>query len=338
MMTKKENKFSVRSLKAGKKIAEYLAVGLMPDGSTLSIPCLCVRGQQAGPVLAVLAGVHGDEFEGIPAIHEIFAQLDPGLIRGTFVGIPVSNPPAVLAGTRASPVDGLNLARTFPGSPGGTVSQRLAHYIAETIIAPADLMIDLHTAGARYTMPLYCGYYVHDDPPVLDKSRAAALAFSAAGAEVVVEHTLRPWVSGDLASCGSSVEEAGRRKIPCIYAESTGGGWLRPRVVSFYVAGVLNVMRYLLMLPEPPHEGISGLHLVGPRHKILVPESGLLVSRVAPLDFVAAGDCLGTVMDPLGGVVAEVRTERCGWVTMMRAHPVVYAGEMVYELAVSTAS
>lgn len=331
-MAMNKSEFNLRNLKAGSKIAEYLAVTSLPDGSTLRIPCMVVRGQHDGPVLAVLAGVHGDELEGILAIHEVFAQLDPGLIQGTFVGVPVSNPPAVLAGTRESPVDGLNLARTFPGSPSGTLSQRLAQTLAETIIAPADFMIDLHTAGTRYTMPLYCGYYVHDDPLVLDKSRAAALAFAAAGAEVVVEHTVRPWVSGDPASCGSSVEEAGRRNIPCMYTESTGGGWLRPEVVSFYVAGVINVMRHLSILLEPPHEGMSGRHLVGPRYKILMPESGFLVPRVALLDFVEAGDCLGTVIDPLGRVVTEVRSERSGWVTMMRAHPVVYAGEMAYEL------
>ena len=42
-------------------------------------------------------------------------------IKGTFVGLVVANVPAFEAATRCSPIDGMNLARTFPGDANGSV-------------------------------------------------------------------------------------------------------------------------------------------------------------------------------------------------------------------------
>ena len=68
-------------------------------------------------MLAVLAGVHGDEYEGPVAIADLLAALDPAALAGTLIALPVANPPAFAAGTRTSPLDGLNLARCFDGDP-----------------------------------------------------------------------------------------------------------------------------------------------------------------------------------------------------------------------------
>jgi len=324
--------FEIDNLARGSKESGFLEITPLPDGNVLKIPFLAARGQNDGPVISVLAGVHGDEYEGIQAVREVFARLDTSLMHGTFVGLPVVNPPAVQVGTRNSPVDGLNLARTFPGDAHGTVSQRIAYHVGERIIAPADLMIDLHTAGARYTMPLYCGYYIHDEAQITEKSRAAVLAFGAVGADVVVKHTTRPWVTGERGRCGSTVEVAGRKGIPCLYTESTGGGWLRPEVVSFYAAGVVNVMKHLAILPGQPVRREPAQVLMGPHHEILAPLSGFLVSEVGLLEPVKAGQRLGTLVGMRGEILAEVRAEHDGRVTMIRATPVIYSGEMAYAL------
>ena len=327
--------FEASSLSRGSRVSEFLEITPLPDGSTLKIPLLAARGESDGPVISVLAGVHGDEYEGIQAIRDVFAQLDTGLMHGTFIGVPVLNPPAVQVGTRNSPIDGLNLARTFPGDADGTVSQRIAHHVAERIIAPADFMIDLHTAGAKYTMPLFCGYG-HGDSPRSEKSREAALAFGAAGADVVVGHTARPGVTR--VNRGTTVEEAGKRGIPCLYTESTGGGWLRPDVVSFCTAGVINVMKHLSILPGQPVRREPKQHLVGPGYQILAPLSGFLVSKVSLLEQVKAGDLLGTLVGMLGETLAEIRSEYDGWVTMIRTTPMIYAGELNYLLVLAQAA
>ena len=106
----------------------------------------------------VLACVHGDEFEGVAAIHELFRRLEPERLRGTLLAVPMLNLPAAVAVHRFSPVDHLNLARTFPGRPDGTITERIAYHTDRHLIARADLLVDLHSAGSRYSMPTLCGY------------------------------------------------------------------------------------------------------------------------------------------------------------------------------------
>ena len=65
----------------------YLELGPSLDGQPFGVPLLAVRGG-SGPTLVVLAGVHGDEFEGVAAIHELFRRLEPERLRGTLLGRP----------------------------------------------------------------------------------------------------------------------------------------------------------------------------------------------------------------------------------------------------------
>ena len=68
-----------------------------------------------GPAVALMAGVHGDEWEGQAAILELWHQLPGILNRGTVYLLPAANAEASLAGRRLSPNDGGNLNRAFLG-------------------------------------------------------------------------------------------------------------------------------------------------------------------------------------------------------------------------------
>ena len=52
---------------------------------------------------------------------------------GTLLMIPVCNMAAYATAIRNSPVDGLNLARVFPGSETGTLTQRIASLAAARV-------------------------------------------------------------------------------------------------------------------------------------------------------------------------------------------------------------
>ena len=82
------------------------------------IPIAVIR-NGTGPTVILQAGNHGDEYEGPIALGELIRELDPGMVSGRIIFLPAVNVPAVLAGRRTSPVDGLNLNRTFPGDPHG---------------------------------------------------------------------------------------------------------------------------------------------------------------------------------------------------------------------------
>ena len=57
----------------------------------------------------------GDEYDGIAAIPQVYREIEPRQLCGRLVMAPVCNMPAYEAAQRSSPIDGLNLARVFPG-------------------------------------------------------------------------------------------------------------------------------------------------------------------------------------------------------------------------------
>lgn len=158
------DEFDARELPPGFKQAVYMDVVDLAGGP-LRMPVLVARGLERGPAIAVLGGVHGDEYEGPYAVKRVFESLRPSEMSGLFLGVPHSNPPAFAAGTRTSPLDGGNLARVFPGSPDGAVTERIAHFLGQRVIAGSDMLIDLHSSGARTGIPPLIGYYSHDSGP-----------------------------------------------------------------------------------------------------------------------------------------------------------------------------
>src|SRR5215472_2601546 len=85
----------------------------------VQLEVFCCRGDSTGPLALIIAGVHGDEYEGPAAAFSLTDSLSPDRLHGTVVAVPVANPSAFEAGTRLNPIDGLNLARTFPGNARG---------------------------------------------------------------------------------------------------------------------------------------------------------------------------------------------------------------------------
>jgi predicted deacylase len=313
-------------LRPGSRRTFALPITRMPDGNDLWLPVLAVAGRGDGPTLAVLAGVHGDEYEGIRAIPQIFQAFDLADLRGRLVAVPVCNVPAFRTATRSSPIDGLNLARVFPGDPHGTITQRIAHVLTERIIAPSQMLIDLHSAGVAYTMPTLVGY-PYDDAPLARRARDAALAF---GCDVLWAHPPDPTATG------RSISAAEERGIPWIYTEAAGGGRALPEDVACYVTGVLNVMRFLDMLSGQPETRPIRCHLLGSGNTdapIRAATSGYFVSHVGLLDRVVAGQVIGHVLDLAGEPIEEIRANYDGRAVMIRGLPVIHAGEGAFLLS-----
>ena len=90
---------TVATLRRGYK--ERLKLLVISDpGEALMLRALVAVGREPGPTLMAVAGVHGDEYEGMAAVREIFAALDSATMSGSFLAIPVANPLAYAARTR----------------------------------------------------------------------------------------------------------------------------------------------------------------------------------------------------------------------------------------------
>ena len=298
----------IAPLPRGQKHRLALTVGTAPD--LVELPVIVVRGARAGKTLVVTAGVHGDEYEGVRTIFDIVDELDPAVMSGDLLCVPVVNPPAFWAGTRSSPVDGKNLARVFPGAPDGTISEQIAFCLGREVIAKADLYLDLHSAGVKIEMPTLIGYDLEDP-----RGREAALAF---GAPIL-------WGSPYDAP-GRTVSLAKSLNIPALYAEARGAGRIDPEDLALYRRGVRNLMRYLGILdgaPEvPPIEWdlAGGGDLDG---SISGSSRGFLIPKIRLLDRVRRGDELGAIVDLHGCVLETLVADRDGIVVLIHAFPVV---------------
>lgn len=114
-------------------------------GSTVRIPVVVAHGVEPGPVLVVLGATHGNEVVGSGSVISAFRAIDPNCLRGTFVGVSVTNPLAFEAASYGSPYDRLHMAMPlfWPAAPKGLITQRLAAQL-RPILDSATHIMDIH--------------------------------------------------------------------------------------------------------------------------------------------------------------------------------------------------
>ena len=291
------------------------------DSIDLSIPILVVKGTKPGKTIAVFGGVHGDEYHGPQGVRDLYNSLNPDELNGAFIGVPHSNIPAFNAGTRISPVDGLNLARIFPGNPNGSLTEKISHYLGVNIIQGSDFFIDLHDSGSYMSMPLLIGYYSGPNQ-IGRQSKNAAFVF---GTDVVWGH---PEVSE-----GRSISYAHNLGIPWLYAECPGGGWLNLYQVEKYISGVKNVMEMLGIISFETNIFTPKHYLIGSGDvdkSIATNRKGYLLPEVDLLQQVTKGQTLGKVISFSGEEIETIKSNATGVVICMRKTPSVKPGDIAF--------
>lgn len=288
-------------------------VSRMADGSQLSIRTLVLVGTTRRPHLVCVAGVHGNEHEGITALLELWDELTPSDVSGTLVIVPVANPPAFRAGARRNPDDMVDMNRVFPGEAEGNTTQRLAYHLFHGIIAGADLLLSMHGWTDDALVVPYTEY--PQESPVTEASRAAAFAF---GLEYVEAFD---WPHGLLAAA------CNRAGIPAIEPEIGGLGCTVPERRARYKRGVRNLMRHLGMMPGEPDVPAAVRHV---KRKMLYAPTGGIIRRYAELEEeVRAGDCIATITDLTSEPLGQIETPMDGFVAVQRLRASVNPGELV---------
>lgn len=249
------------------------------------VPVISIRGG-AGPVLLVLGGTHGDEFEGPAAILRLAARLRPEDLSGQLILMPAFNGPAVAASSRISPLDGQNLNRAFPGHADGGPTAMLAHFVEQELMPRCDAVIDLHSGGkasffapsALVTHTADAGHY--------DRNMGLARAF---GLPLV----WRLGAHNDNRSVNGAAERQG---VAMIAAELGGGGGVGPGITDQAEAGLLGCLRHLGMMagsPEPVAPRM--VEIADPQDTLFAPADGLFDRACRAGQDVCAGDVAGTL-------------------------------------------
>ncbi len=280
----------------------------------LSISVQAVRGRKPGPTLFVCAAIHGDEINGVEIIRRLLKNPRLHKLRGTLLAIPIVNIYGFIHHTRYLP-DGRDLNRNFPGSAGGSLTARVAHWFMEEIVAKSTHGIDLHT-GARHRSNF---------PQIrADLDDADTLALTEAfGAPLAINSKTR---DGSLRQCASDMG------VPVLLYESCEALRFDELHIRAGEKGILNVMRHLGMLRR------SRAHVRRPvisqqTRWIRAPASGVLRVLVPLGAEVSRGQTIGFIADPLGSSEIDVAADFPGIVIGRTNLPLVYEGDALFHVA-----
>jgi predicted deacylase len=290
--------------------------------SATRIPVTVVRGREAGPTLALIAGTHGSEVAPIVALQRVRQDLDPGQLRGAVILVHVANLPSFLRRTiYYSPVDGKNLNRVYPGKADGTVSERIAYAVTHQVIAPADYVVDMHGGDGNESLRPYTYWdRLGLDARVDSVTRDMARAF---GNDHIVVDTTRPH---DPEASVYTATTANLRGKPAITTETGYLGMPAEEMVQRNVRGVFRLLRFLRMYPGPTEMVDHPLWLE--RTSVLLsPATGVWYPMVERGHTVQQGALIGTVTDFFGNVLAEVRAPFAGEMLYVVATPATSLGE-----------
>jgi predicted deacylase len=275
------------------------------------VDAFCCRGSSVCPLAVVTAGVHGDEYEGPAAVAELAARLAPDRMAGSVIALPVANPFAFSAAQRITPEDGLNLARTFPGDPSGSITQQLAAHLFTELTAEADYLIDLHSGGVEYIFHPLAGFY---GPPAADNP-----SFCAAVRMGLPVLWRLPETSGVLS------HEAWKCGLTTVGAEYLGAGQLSAEGVRQYVAGALSCLALWGICPEETLLPAAGRVIQGDWQ--LASATGIFHSFCAAGAAVSAGQEIAQIRNPRGAVLESFVADTGGLLLAIRSKAYIRRGD-----------
>jgi predicted deacylase len=260
----------------------------------IPIPIAVAR-HGSGPTVVLTGANHGDEYEGPLGLLHLVRDLDLDRLNGRLIVVPALNYPAFLGGTRVSPIDQINLNRTFPGKRNGTVTEMIAHYVETALLPMADYAIDFHSGGGslNYLPTLLAPR--SDVPAERDKLDRIVAAFAA-------PRTL--FIDGGKAMSGEDrvIGAAARRNGVFFLTGEFGGGASVNldglAVVRRGIAGVLDAIGVLT--PKAPLAAMPPsrrLVVDGPGHYAFAPCNGLFEPAFRLGDEIAAGQVAGWIHD-----------------------------------------
>ncbi len=297
------------------------------DLAGLDVPVVEVIGTTDGPLLTVLAGVHGCEYAPMAALRQWTRALAARELSGAVRAVPVLNLPAFRARSPfVVPGDGKNLNRCFPGAAAGTVADRLAHATFARLITGSDALVDAHAGDMVEALEPFALY---DAGPAQARARELAAAY---GLGYVVRQEPGP----DRAVGGTTSAAAAGIGIPAIIAEAGGCGLVQRAAVDAHVRGLDRVLALLGMAGDP--ESPPGGHQAAPRYLqrfiwLRCAAEGWWEPVVAAGEAVAEGQVLGTVSSLDGSQVLQTITAPTGGILLfLTTSPAVAADGLLLGL------
>ena len=302
-------------------VQETIAQWALPYHGQVRLERLAA-GSHAGPKVAVVAGIHGDELAGIYLCQRLAAWLEalldrePSAVPGRIELYPAVNSLAVGSVSREVPAVQVDLNRCFPGDASGPMSDRLADALLGAL-ADAALVVDVHASNR----------FLREIPQVrVQKDRAhthLALA-QAMNVDLV-------WLQGAVPK-GTLRHALDERRVPCLSVELGIALRLETGFAQQVMLGMLHAWRQVGVLDTELREPTARSIVAHDAniHHLNAPTGGLFEPCVEHGASVAPGDVIGHVLSPYRGrPLADVRAPCAGRLFTLRELPLVETGSLL---------
>lgn len=297
-----------------------------PLRDTLSIPYHDIGPQGRPPRLALVAGLHGNELNGVFVLSRL-----AGFLTGVYAGersgqqlrerviiIPAANVFGVNTRNRTWPFERTDINREFPGNSAGETAQRIAAAMLQ-VTHQAYYRIDIHTSNLDIEeMPQVRLYAPNDD------ERASACLF---GLPAVVERPINPILTTNLVHAWRSY--GGENFV----IQSGQAGSLQTHHCEVLFRALIafldrtGIVEGLTLAEDEEDLRYFGLNQA---FAMLSEHAGIFVSRREVGRWVQAGESIGHIYN---GFTGDIRTEVVapvtGLVSSLRRQPLLFEGDLM---------
>jgi predicted deacylase len=290
-----------------------------PDGigrGELPSPITVIHGAKPGPVLCLIAGIHGDELNGIEVARRIGEEVDATRLNGTLVAAPIVNVFGFTRNNRYLP-DRRDLNRHFPGTRSGSIASRMAHGFFNDIVRRCDALVDFHTGSfQRSNLPQIRADLTN--PEVLEFTRGFGntLVLHSAGARGMLR----------LAAVGSG--------IPAVTFEVGAPHFLEEEHIAPAADAIRSLMHRMAMLESEEHAGKAAdtTPIYEDSSWVRTNAGGFLFGAVRLGQTVKPGEALGYVVDPITSRRSEILAPFPGRILGMSLNQQVLPGYAAFHI------
>lgn len=299
----------------GKGYQLNLSVAKLHSSTSVQVPVIVERAKIDGPTVVLMAGVHGDEINGVEIIRRVIRKKFNKPTKGTIICLPIFNIFGFLNLKRELP-DGRDLNRSFPGSANGSLASQFAYHFMKEIAPKADVIIDFHTGAAHRNnfSQIRCVFKdeesvelakIFNPPFILDSS--------------YIPKTIR-----------ESIHKKGKKML---LFEGGKSNSIEETVVEEGVNGIKRILSYYDMRAFK-------IDISKDREPVLLVKSKWMRASISGLfqpqcengKHVQKGDIIGMITDPYGKIEKKVKSNMDGFVFCVNESPIVYKGDAIFHI------
>ena len=306
----------------GERAYGALAVPMGSDSGT-TIQVAVINGAKPGPVVAFISGAHGTEYTSVVALTRLIERIDPNKLSGTVIIVPLLNVASFEQMVpHINPVDRKGMNAQYPGNPAGTQSERALAMVADQVVKPADVVVDLHGGDLDEDLRPY-SYWMRSGNAAQDSaSRKLDMAF---GLDMVIVSDVDITNPARTRSLSGYSLFLGKTTF---VAEAGRSGLVTPEETAMLVNGSLNVLASLKMIdravPTAPK-----INWVGHDQRVRADSGGMFYATVARGSRVSKGAKVGYITDYVGRKTSDVLAPQSGVVSFIRGVPSLAKGSTI---------